>query len=67
MINYEIMPYANKILELIEQSRQNARKSVNAELIKLYWNVGEYLSIESEKSSWGMSFVDETAKYIKER
>lgn len=62
----EILPYANKIITLIEQAHQNALKSVNAELIKLYWNVGEYLSNESEKSSWGDSFIDETAKYIKE-
>jgi len=60
----EIIPHANNIIGLIELARQNALKSVNAELIKLYWNVGEYLSTECEKSSWGDSFIDETAKYI---
>jgi len=62
----EILPYANKIITLIEEARQNALKSVNAELIKLYWNVGEYLSAENGKTSWGNSFIDETARYIKE-
>ncbi len=62
----EIIPYANKIIDLIEEAKQSALKSVNAELIKLYWNVGEYLSKESEKASWGEAFIDETAKYIKE-
>ena len=62
----EILPYANKIITLIEEAHQNALKSINAELIKLYWNVGEYLSGESKKSSWGDSFIDETAKYIQE-
>ena len=62
----QITAYVGKILEMIEQSRQNALKSVNAELIKLYWNVGEYLCNECVKSPWGSSFVDETAKYIKE-
>jgi len=62
----EIVPYANKIIKLIETARQNAMKSINAELIKLYWNVGEYLSSESTKSTWGDSFIDDTAKYIKE-
>lgn len=61
-----IIPYADRIVEMIEQARQNALQSVNAELIKLYWNVGKYLSEESAKSSWGNSFIDETAKYIKE-
>lgn len=65
-MNNEIVPYADKIISLIEQARQNALQSVNAELIKLYWNVGEYLSTECAKSNWGDSFVDETAKYIKE-
>ena len=51
---------------LIEQSRQNAIQSVNAELIKLYWHVGEYLSNECAKSSWGDSFIDKTAEYIEE-
>ena len=65
-MNGEIIPYADKIVDMIEQARQNALQSVNAELIKLYWNVGKYLSEESAKSSWGTSFIDETAKYIKE-
>ena len=62
----EIIPYADKIVDMIEQARQNALRSVNAELIKLYWNVGKYLSEESAKSSWGDAFIDETANYIKE-
>ena len=60
----EIIPHANNIIGLIEQARQNALNSVNAELIKLYWNVGEYLSLECAKSSWGDYFIDGTAKYI---
>ncbi|MCL2377621.1 MAG: PDDEXK nuclease domain-containing protein [Defluviitaleaceae bacterium] len=62
----EITPYANKIVTMIEQARQNALHSVNAEFIKLYWNVGEYLSVESAKSDWGDAFIDATAEYIKE-
>jgi predicted nuclease of restriction endonuclease-like (RecB) superfamily len=65
-MNGEIIPYADKIVDMIEQARQNALQSVNAELIKLYWNVGKYLSEESTKSTWGSSFIDETAKHIKE-
>lgn len=61
----DMIPYANKIVTMIEQARQNALRSVNAELIKLYWNVGEYLSGESANAAWGDAFIDETAKYIK--
>ncbi len=62
----EIIPYVNIIIAMIKQAHQNALQSVNTELIKLYWNVGEYLSNECSKSIWGDSFIDSTAKYIKE-
>ena len=32
----------NKIIAIIEDSRSRAIKAVNAELIRMYWNVGEY-------------------------
>jgi len=62
----DIVPYANKIITMIEQARQNTLQSINAELIRLYWSVGEYLSEESANSTWGGSFVDVTARYIKD-
>jgi predicted nuclease of restriction endonuclease-like (RecB) superfamily len=65
IMSSNIVPYASKLVTMIEQSRQKALKSVNAELIQLYWNVGEFLSIECAKSSWGDGFIDETAHYIK--
>lgn len=37
-------------IQIINQSRQNALKKVNEELIQMYWKVGEYLSVESTKS-----------------
>lgn len=62
----DIIPHANAIVAMIEQARQNALRGVNAELIQLYWNVGGYLSKQSEKASWGDAFIDATANYIKE-
>lgn len=53
------------IIQLIKQSRTNALKAVNAELINLYWNIGEYVSKKIETSEWGDSVVNELAKYIK--
>ncbi|MCL2813899.1 MAG: PDDEXK nuclease domain-containing protein [Oscillospiraceae bacterium] len=61
----DIIPYVDKIISMIEKARQNALQSVNAELIRLYWNVGEYLSNESVKAAHGDSFIDATAEYIK--
>lgn len=52
------------IIQLIKQSRTNAIKAVNIELINLYWNIGEYISTKIELSEWGDSIVTELAKFI---
>jgi predicted nuclease of restriction endonuclease-like (RecB) superfamily len=52
------------IIRLIKQSRTNAIKAVNAELINLYWNIGEYISKKIEQSEWGDSVVTELAYFI---
>lgn len=52
------------IIQLIKQSRTNAIKAVNAELIGLYWNIGEYISKKIEQSVWGDSVVTELATFI---
>jgi predicted nuclease of restriction endonuclease-like (RecB) superfamily len=52
------------IILLIKQSRTNAIKAVNAELIALYWNIGEYISKKIEQSEWGDSVVTELAHFI---
>lgn len=52
------------IIQLIKQSRTNAIKAVNAELISLYWNIGEHISKKIEQSEWGDSVVTELANFI---
>ncbi len=52
------------IILLIKKSRLKAIKSVNAELINLYWNIGEYISNKIEQAEWGDSVVNELSKYI---
>ena len=52
------------IIHLIKQSRTKAIKAVNAELINLYWNIGEYISKKIEQSEWGDSVVTELANFI---
>lgn len=52
------------IIRLIKQSRTSAIKAVNAELINLYWNIGEYISGKIEQSEWGDSVVTELANFI---
>ncbi len=56
----------NKILSIISDARSNALKAVNTELIKMYWNVGEYISGLCAESSFGDKIIDEVAAYIAE-
>jgi predicted nuclease of restriction endonuclease-like (RecB) superfamily len=54
------------IIQLIKNSRTNAIRAVNAELINLYWNIGEYISKKIEQAEWGDSVVTELAKHIQQ-
>lgn len=52
------------IIQLIKQSRSNAIRAVNAEMINLYWRIGEYVSKKIDHAEWGESVVAELAKHI---
>ena len=57
---------ATGLIHIIEESRQNALKKVNEELIKMYWKVGEFLSKETEHASYGDAYIDEISREIQE-
>ena len=59
----EILAVGN-LIQIISQSRKNALKKVNEELIQMYWKVGEYLSIESTKALFGDAYIDTVAEEI---
>lgn len=54
------------LIHIIEESRQNALKKVNEELIKMYWKVGEFLSKETEQAAYGDAYIDEISREIQE-
>ena len=54
------------IVQLIRQARNNAIKSVNTELINLYWEIGAHISQKVEASEWGKSVVKELAIFIQQ-
>lgn len=56
--------FVDGLIQIINQSRQNAFKKVNEELIHMYWKVGEYLSNESEKASFGDAYIDSVSAEI---
>ena len=55
---------AGSLIQIITQSRQNALKKVNEELINMYWKVGEYLKAESNKASFGDAYIGSVAEEI---
>ena len=57
--------FDHQFLEVINMinERFNAIKSVNSELIKLYWNIGRYISKKLEAAEW-YAVVDVLAQYI---
>ena len=54
------------LIKIIDESRQNALKKVNEELINMYWKIGELLSKESEQASFGDAYIDRIASEIQE-
>lgn len=60
----EIKSQFKDIVALIQQSRNNAVKAVNTELINLYWNVGAYISKKIAAANWGEKTVEELASFI---
>ena len=54
----------DEVLRLIQQSHQRAYQAVNAELIDLYWRVGEYISRKLQSAEWGDGVVADLAHYI---
>ena len=53
-----------EIIGLIKQARYNAIKSVNKELIELYWRVGEHVSKKISTSEWGKGVIQKLAEYL---
>ncbi|MFH0828502.1 MAG: PDDEXK nuclease domain-containing protein [Candidatus Omnitrophota bacterium] len=53
-----------EVISMIKQARYTAIKSVNAAQIKLFWQIGEYISKKLECAQWGEGVVERLADYI---
>lgn len=54
----------SEVVNMIHHARYDAIKSVNAELVKLYWSIGEYINKKIAAAEWGDAVVDQLADYI---
>ncbi|OGF47611.1 MAG: hypothetical protein A2452_07565 [Candidatus Firestonebacteria bacterium RIFOXYC2_FULL_39_67] len=55
-----------EIKERITSARIKASRSVNTELIKLYWDIGKMIVLRQEKYKWGDNIVEKLAKDLQE-
>lgn len=56
-----------EVVSLIETARSRAYQVVNAELVTLYWRLGEYISRKIASAEWGDGVVDELAATLARR
>jgi predicted nuclease of restriction endonuclease-like (RecB) superfamily len=56
-----------EVVELIERARHQALKSATAEMLNLYWQLGEYISKKIEGAEWGLFVIDNLADYLQTR
>ena len=59
----EQLPVADfqQVLTIVNEARSRALRAVNAEMIQMYWNVGEYLSKLCADASYGDKVIPEVA------
>lgn len=53
-----------EIKSLIDKSRYEALRSVNAELVKLYWNIGRFIAEQMQNAVWGEKTIEHLAVYL---
>ena len=50
-----------KLKERVNSARLHAIRSVNREIIELYWDIGHFVSMKEKESSWGSKLIEKTA------
>jgi len=66
-----VVPTAEKafgeVVELIQSARQRVVRAANAEVVELYWRIGQYLHRRVEADGWAKGTVEQLAAYIAQR
>ena len=53
----------NSILTLIKTTKDRILKTVNTEIIDLYWQIGKEISEKAQNGGWGKSVVEELSNH----
>lgn len=57
-------PLLDEIKELINKKQYRVLKSINAETINLYWEIGEEIYRQQEEKGWGKSIINVLSKEL---
>ncbi len=57
----------DEIVSIIENARTRALKAVNAELIRMYWEIGAYVSMKVRDGGWGKGIVADFSSFLQTR
>lgn len=63
----ELLPFTQEFasaLDIIEKAKRLALRAVNAEMIQMYWDIGEYVSRQVKSGGWGKSVVKEFSAFL---
>ena len=52
------------VVDLIAKTKQQTYRTINTQLIGLYWNIGEFLHKQVLENSWGKSIIKQLSKFI---
>ena len=66
IIGKEYIRFLNEIKSRIISARIKAARSVNKELIKLYWDIGRSIIERQERYKWGTAVVEKLANDLKD-
>ena len=58
----EYFKFLNDLKNKIKQSQYQAYRTVNKELISLYWDIGKSIIDRQEKLGWGQKIIQRLAK-----
>jgi predicted nuclease of restriction endonuclease-like (RecB) superfamily len=62
IVTAEYKTFFKEIKERVYKAQYDALKSVNKELINLYWDIGKSITAKQEKLGWGKSIVETLAR-----
>lgn len=53
------------VIEIIENAKGRAIRAANAEMIQMYWEIGEYVSVSVKEGGWGKGVVEDFSDFLR--